>query len=372
MMILVGMRIYSRYLLQEMLTLFLLSLLTLLSIYFLVDFFAKVDNVMENHAGFLALFMFLINQMPFVLGKFIPLALLLATMLSLGGLAQNNEIVAFQAGGLSLYRLALPLAGAGLVLAGVTFYVNNNLVPITSVRADRLKTTAIKGDKEKNLYNLKSLWYSGKGVIYFFEDLDPVNETIAKALIYHFSADRRLRQRLDIEGLSFRAFDKKWFGKSVRVRDFRFNDGFTDVVNFQQKENMELAIPETFKDFLVPRKEPDRMTLTELKSYIVKAKNAGLSHIEYSVEIFNRMFYPFSCPLMILLAIPFSVGTRRHGGAAQGIAVSLFLGFSFWVVLSLSLALGQGRLLGPFAAAISPYILYGTFALVMLRQRVGG
>ncbi len=364
------MRIYSRYLLKEMLTLFLLSLLTLLSIYFLVDFFAKVDNALENNAGFLALFMFLINQMPFVLGKFIPLALLLATMLSLGGLAQNNEIVAFQAGGLSLYRLALPLVGAGLVLAGVTFYINNNLVPITSMRADHLKTVAIKGDKEKNLYNLKSLWYSDKDVIYFFEDLDPVNETIAKALIYRFAEDRRLRQRLDIEGLSFHSADRQWFGKSVRVRDFRFNDGFTDVVKFQQRENMELVIPATFKDFLVPRKEPDRMTLTELKSYISKAKNAGFSHIEYSVEIFNRMFYPFSCPLMILLAIPFSVGTRRHGGAAQGIAVSLFLGFSFWVVLSLSLALGQGRLLGPFTAAISPYILYGTFAVFMLRQRV--
>ena len=364
------MRIYSRYLLKEMLTLFLLSLLTLLSIYFLVDFFAKVDNALENNAGFLALFMFLINQMPFVLGKFIPLALLLATMMSLGGLAQNNEIVAFQAGGLSLYRLALPLVGAGLVLAGVTFYINNNLVPITSMRADHLKTVAIKGDKEKNLYNLKSLWYSGKDVIYFFEDLDPVNETIAKALIYHFADDMRLRQRLDIEGLNYSSSDKKWSGRSVRVRDFRFNDGFTDVVGFQKKEAMELDIQATFKDFLVPRKEPDRMTITELKSYIGKAKNAGLSHIEYSVEIFNRMFYPFSCPLMILLAIPFSVGARRHGGAAQGIAISLFLGFSFWVVLSLSLALGQGRILGPITAAVSPYIIYGAFALIMLRQRV--
>ena len=364
------MRIYSRYLLKEMLALFCLSLLALLSIYLLVDFFAKIDNALENQAGFLPLFLFLANQIPFILGKFIPLALLLATMLALGGMAQHNEILAFQASGLNLVKLARPLVGAGLVLALATFIINNNLVPVTSLAADRLKTVALKGKKEKNLYNLKSLWYSGEGGIYYFKDLDPAKKTIEKALLYRFSDDRRLSRRLDIEKLVYLDDEKKWVGERVRVRDFRFSDGFTDVAEFHQAENLELEITETFQDFLVPRKEPDRMSLMELKSYIGKAKNAGLSHMEYTVEIFNRILYPFSCPLMILLAIPFSLTSRRHGGAARGVAISLMLGFSFWIALSLSLALGQGRLLSPLMAALLPYLLYGSFALFMLRQKV--
>ncbi len=365
------MRIYSRYLLKEMLSVFFLSLLALLSIYLLIDFFSKVDNAIENQAGFLPLVLFLANQIPFVLGKFIPLALLLATMLSLGGMAQHNEIVAFQAGGLSLVRLARPLVGAGLVLALITFFINNNLVPVTSLQADHLKTVSIKGKEEKNLYNLKSLWYAGAGGIYYFENLDPVKKSIEKALIYRFSDDRRLSRRLDIEKLIFYEGEKKWVGGKVRVRDFRFRDGFTDVAGFSHEENLELAISETFQDFMVPRKEPDRMSLKELNNYIGKAKNAGLSHIEYTVEIFNRMLYPFSCPLMVLLAIPFSLTSRRHGGAARGIAISLMLGFSFWVTLSLSLALGQGHLLGPLTAAGLPYLLYGAIAVFMLRQYEG-
>ncbi len=365
------MRIYSRYLLKEMLSIFLLSLLALLSIYLLIDFFSKVDNAMENQAGFLPLIYFLANQIPFMLGKFIPLALLLATMLALGGLAQNNEIVAFQAGGLSLVRLARPLAGAGLVLALVTFFINNHLVPITSLKADHIKNVTIRGKEETNLYNLKSLWYAGAGVIYYFEDLDPVKKTIEKALLYRFTDDRRLSQRLDVEKLAYYDKDRKWVGGKVRIRDFRFRDGFTDITRFSREENRELLISETFQDFMVPRKEPDRMSIKELKSYISKAKNAGLSHMEYTIEIFNRMLYPFSCLLMVLLAIPFSLASRRHGGAARGIAISLLLGFSFWITLSLSLALGQGRLLGPLTAAILPYLLYGSFAVFMLRQRVG-
>lgn len=354
-----------------MLSIFLLSLLALLSIYLLVDFFAKVDNAMENHAGFLSLVQFLANQIPFVLGKFIPLALLLATMLALGGMAQHNEIVAFQAGGVSLVRLARPLVGAGLVLALLTFFINNNLVPITSLKADQINNVKIRGDEETNLYNLKSLWYAGANTIYYFENLDPVKQTIEKALLYRFAEDRRLSQRFDIEKLVYNAENKKWIGGKVRVMDFRFLDGFTDVVKFRNEENLEIIIAETFQDFMVPRKEPDRMSLKELKSYIGKAKNAGLSHMEYTVEIFNRMLYPFSCPLMILLAIPFSMSSRRHGGAARGVAISLMLGFSFWVTLSLSLALGQGRLLSPLTAATLPYLLYGGFAVFMLRQKGG-
>ncbi len=365
------MRIYSRYLLKEMLAIFFLSLLALLSIYLLIDFFAKVDNAMENQAGFLPLLFFLANQIPFVLGKFIPLALLLATMLALGGMAQHNEIMAFQASGLSLVKLARPLVGAGLVLALVTFFVNNHLVPITSLKADHLKTVAIKGHKEKNLYNLKSLWYAGQGGIYYFKDLDPVKKTIEKALIYRFADDRRLSRRLDIEKLTYFAEDKKWVAGKARVRDFRFRDGFTDVAGFSQEENLELVITETFQDFMVPRKEPDRMSLKELKSYIGKAKSAGLSHMEYTVEVFNRMLYPLSCPLMVLLAIPFSLTSRRHGGAARGVAISLGLGFSFWITLSLSLALGQGRLLSPLTAASLPYLLYGLLAVFMFRQYEG-
>ena len=364
------MRIYSRYLLKELLAVFFLSLLALLSIYLLVDFFSKVDNAMESQAGFLPLMLFLANQIPFLLGKFIPLALLLATMLALGGMAQNNEIVAFQAGGLSLVKLARPLVGAGLVLGLVTFFVNNNLVPRASLKADHLKAV-VRGDEEKNLYNLKSLWYAGQDGIYYFENLDPVKKSIEKALLYHFSDDRRLSRRLDIEKLVFLDDEQKWVSEKVKVRDFRFHDGFTDVAGFRQAENLELDIVETFQDFLVPRKEPDRMSLGELKSYIGKAKSAGLSHIAYTVEIFNRILYPFSCPLMILLAIPFSLTSRRHGGAARGVAISLLLGFSFWVTLSLSLALGQGRLLGPLTAAVLPYLLYGSFSIFMLRQRVG-
>ncbi len=363
------MRIHSRYLFKELLAFFFLSLLALLTIYLLIDFFAKVDNAIENHAGWRPLLLFLANQLPFVLGKFIPLSLLLGTMLSLGSLAQHNEIVAFQAGGIRLIRLILPLLGWALTMAVTTFILNDRVVPVTSLRADHLKTVAIRGDKEKNIYNLKSLWYTAKNGIYHLEELDPTRLRIAKARIYHFSADRRLRQRLDLDGLSYDPKTRKWQAASYRIRKFVRRHGFTSITDFKRGVNLEVPIRESFRDFLVPHKEPDWMTIRELREYISKAKNVGLPYREYTIEIYNRIFYPFSCLLMVLLAIPFSLTSRRSGGAARGIAVSLGLGFSFWILLSISLALGQGGLLSPINAALLPYLLYGGGALLLLRQR---
>jgi lipopolysaccharide export system permease protein len=364
------MRIHSRYILKELLAFFILSLLALLTIYLLVDFFAKVDNAMENHAGWQPLLLFLANQLPFVLGKFIPLSLLLGTMLSLGSLSQHNEIVAFQAGGIRLWRLTLPLLGWALLMTIATFFINDRVVPVTSLRADHLKTVVIRGDEEKNIYNLKSLWYTGKTGIYHFEELDPKHNTIGKARIYYFSAKHRLRRRLDLEGLSYDPATGKWQAARYRTRDFIHHNGFTNVSSFKQGKDLPLLIPESFSDFLVPHKEPDRMPIQELKEYISKAQNVGLPYREYTIEIYNRIFYPFSCLLMVLLAIPFSLASRRSGGTARGIAVSLGLGFSFWILLSISLALGQGGILNPLTAALLPYLLYGSGALLLLRKQL--
>lgn len=365
------MRIYSRYLVREVLAHFLLSLLALLSIYLLVDFFSKVDNAMENQAGIGVLLFFLLNQIPFILGKFIPLALLLATMLALGNLAQHNEIVAFQAGGVGISRLLRPLLLVGLICGGLSFVLNNELVPVTSLKADYLETVVIRGKKEKELYSLERLWYVGSSGIYYLEGLDPGPRTIARAQIYGFGEDRHLRWRQDLEGLTYDPEAGGWVAARARLRQFRREQGFTDVVAYEEAENLPLKLTESFADFMVPRKEPDRMSLKELRAYIGKARSAGLGYLEYTVEIYNRLFYPLSCLLMVVLAVPFSLSSRRSGGAARGIALSLVLGFSFWVALSFSLALGQGRLLSPPVAALGPYLLYGAGAWFMFRRLNG-
>ena len=60
----------------------------------------------------------------------LPLATLLASMMTLGTLGQNNELLAIKAAGVSLQRVLVPLGAACLVVSIGAFFVSNDLMPV--------------------------------------------------------------------------------------------------------------------------------------------------------------------------------------------------------------------------------------------------
>ena len=75
----------------------------------------------------------------------LPLATLLASMMTLGTLGENNELLAIKAAGISLQRMFIPLGAACLAISIGAFFVSNDLMPVAfnkiyQLRADIGKT----------------------------------------------------------------------------------------------------------------------------------------------------------------------------------------------------------------------------------------
>ncbi len=60
----------------------------------------------------------------------LPLATLLASMMTLGTLGENNELLAIKAAGISLRRVLVPLVGASVVISIGAFFASNDLIPV--------------------------------------------------------------------------------------------------------------------------------------------------------------------------------------------------------------------------------------------------
>ena len=60
----------------------------------------------------------------------LPLATLLASMMTMGTLGENNELLAIKAAGISLQRILVPLFSACAVISIGAFFVSNNLMPV--------------------------------------------------------------------------------------------------------------------------------------------------------------------------------------------------------------------------------------------------
>ena len=112
------------------------------------------------------------------------------------------------------------------------------------------------------------------------------------------------------------------------------------------------------------------MNINELNRYIDKVKNIGISIGEYKVQLYNKFFFPLTCLVMVLLGIPFSLGSKRSGGFAKSVGISLVIGFSFWFVLSFSLAMGKAGIISPLPAAFLPHLLYAGLGTILIRRNI--
>ena len=88
----------------------------------------------------------------------LPLATLLSSMMTMGQLGENNELLAIKAAGISLQRMMIPLATACLVISIGAFFVSNDLIPIAynkiyQLRADIGKTKEEIKIPTKTFYN---------------------------------------------------------------------------------------------------------------------------------------------------------------------------------------------------------------------------
>ena len=118
---------------------------------------------------------------PLMVYQLAPLATLVACLVTLAVLAKNNEVIAFKASGISLYRLIFPLALAGLLLAGGMFLLDDTFLPYANQRQDALRNE-IKGRPAQTYFQPARQWIFGENdKIYNYELFDPRPAALRRA-----------------------------------------------------------------------------------------------------------------------------------------------------------------------------------------------
>jgi len=136
-------------------------------------FFELLDDIARHRVPFLIVVDYFRYFAPYLLYQLAPLGALVAVLVTLGIMSKNNEIVAIKASGISLYRLAVPLLLAGLVLALTMIALDDTYLPYANQRQDALHNL-IKGPARRRLTRTRSAGSSAKTTkIYNYDLFDP-------------------------------------------------------------------------------------------------------------------------------------------------------------------------------------------------------
>ena len=101
----------------------------------IMQFFWKyIDDLMGKGLGVFVILELLFFVSASLIPLALPLAMLLSSIMTMGNLAENNELTALKSSGLSLYRIMRPLTMVVLLISIGTFYFANYIIPISNLK----------------------------------------------------------------------------------------------------------------------------------------------------------------------------------------------------------------------------------------------
>ena len=123
------MRILDRYVIRECLKILGLCLVVFMGVYLVVDLFEKLGRFLEARADAGMILRYYFFRLPKIFTEVLPVAVLLASLLSVGGMAMNNEVLAMKMGQVGALRIALPCIGIGLAASLASWITVEYIAP---------------------------------------------------------------------------------------------------------------------------------------------------------------------------------------------------------------------------------------------------
>ncbi len=352
-------RILPRYVLTEFLRLVGLCMLGFLLIYVLVDFFDRLDIYLKYHASIGAVLRYFLFKTPLILTQLVPVATLGAALLALGMMARHNELTAFRACGVSTLQLANPLLLATILLSGGIVLWNELVVPYASERARHIDMVEIRNKPLKALLSENGIWFHGQAGIYNIEHFDARKATLVGLSIYEFTPGFELRRLVEVPAAHWQ--DERWtFGEATeRTFDAQGN------VNTRRLGPLDFSLPDPPQDFQVIEKDPEELSYRKLRHHIKELSRKGIDTTESRVDLHLKLALPFVPLVMVLLAVPLATRNPRRRSLATSIGIGLVVGFSYWVLLALTVSLGHGGAMPPVIAAWAANGVFATLGVFL-------
>ena len=346
--------IIDLYVLRRFFYYFLLILGAFILLFETFTFFELLDDIARHRIPFLIVVSYFRFLIPYLVYQLSPLTSLVATLVTLGVLSKNNEIVAFKASGISLYRLALPLLLCGVVLAGALLLLDDTYLPYANQRQDALRNQ-IKG-KPAQTYTRPQRWIFGENSkVYNYDIFDSTQKLFGGLSVIELDpVTFQMKRRIFANRAQWLDNEKTWALESGWIRDF--SDG--TVVNyapFKVTSLPELVEPPSYFNREVI--QAFQMSWRDLRHYIAGLRLAGFDVSSLTVQWHKKIAYPLIAPISMMLAIPFAilVGSR---GAVGGIALGVGIGITYWAIAALLEAMGGIGQLPPMLAAWSPDLIF--------------
>jgi LPS export ABC transporter permease LptG/LPS export ABC transporter permease LptF len=352
-------KIIDLYVAKKLIFTFFLVFTSLILVFYIITIMELIDDVVENNVAFIRIFEFIYYHTPEIISFALPVSVLTAVLLTFSMMSKNNELVAVQVSGISLYRLTLPAMVTGILISLVFFHIQENIMPNANKKKREI-LAIIHNIELKTSKEMNKNWVVGdNNEFYFFNLMDKNSNTIEKFNVIYMNDDFSLEKRVSSRSA-------KWLNEKELILENGFERNFRDnrPVDFNKFTVKNLKIEKGKALFTQKIDFPEFMNIKTLKKYIEYLKEKKSNTQKYEAKLYYKYAYPLSSLVMVLIAIPFSflMGNR---GTFFGIGIAIGISMAFWFAFAMFSALGSAAILSPFISAFAPIFIFTTVSIYL-------
>ncbi len=344
-----------------------------LALFFFFDFVDELPNVGKGVSPYrlTQALVFVGLLVPSHLYELMPIAVLIGTIFVMARLAQSSEYTILRTSGLGPWRALRTLLVLGLMFTLLTFAAGDYVAPVADRTAQLLKARLegrisvgqtgawLKERQAHSSYsvNVNALTPDG--------NMQGVRIFEADSRGFLISITQAQRARFEEGG---------WLLQQAERREFAAPGG-TGQAHVERTASPQLRWPTDISAEMVSVAllKPDRMGTIDLFQYIRHLEANGQTSQRYEIEFWRKVFYPLSCMVMVVLALPFAYLHFRSGGITSYVFGGVLVGISFFMLNNVFGYIGNIRNWMPWLTAASPGLIYtflslGAFGWLVLRR----
>jgi lipopolysaccharide export system permease protein len=357
-------RLLDKYIIKEYARFFIITSISFIALYLIVDFFEKIRMFLSNHASITQMASYFLFSIPMIISLMLPAAVLLATLMTYSSLSKFSEIIAMKANGISLYRMAAPVLIFAAIIAVSLFYFSELITPSSAQKAINIVKLEVQKQKTFGAFKQNELWYRSDDAIYNFKIFDVTKDTLRGIVINYINPDFTLQKRIDAERAEWK--NGQWVFYNLLLTHF---DSTNAPVLEWSKEKI-IPLPEKPNDFKIMQNDAEKMGYFDLRRYVKKIQSEGYDATRYLVDLHGKLAFPFVTLILVLIGISFSTRSERQGGVMQSVGIGIIIGFSYWIVHAFSMSLGRSGILPAILSAwVANIIFLAVGATLFFRTR---
>ena len=357
------MRKLDIYILRKFIGTFFLAVALLMMIIIVFDLSENIDSFLKHEAPWQRVAVdHYLTSIPYFTNQFIHLFVFISVIFFTSKMANHTEVVAVLSSGVSFWRFLYPYVMGATMLAVMSLYFGNFLIPnLNEIRR-----------KFKDEY-IENLVHGSGGNVHIQLDKDE----FVYVSMYDLPRNRGYRysvERYDGNELTYKLASDVIYSDSVDEHHWlidyateRYIDGDRErIVNTRRIDTIIEKLSES--DFYNVKVYFEEMNFFELRDHIDLRRQRGTAGIRrYEVEMHQRMAQPFA--ILILTLIGAALSSRKiKGGMGMHLGFGITIAFSYVLIGQVGKAMGVNGVVHPMLAAWIPNFIYCALAVYFLAK----